>query len=181
MRQRLTPQGCRGGHELAGKYSKRKLRRLWSFVLIVVACLAALATVAAFHSGSIGSGFDYLAAAASCVAVVLAFTWPVRCRVITARRRECRNEAYGVLFGCHVRGHGFGKFFARLGLRREPERPKVVSRQQPAAASHWTPADALPIVITVAGGGAGICAFWFGLITTAAGVVSVVLAAAQLH
>jgi len=88
---------------LARKYSKRKLRRLWSFILIALACLAVLFAVAAFHSGSIGRAFDYLAAAGGSVAVVLAFTWPVRCRVITARGRECRNEAYGVLFGCYVR------------------------------------------------------------------------------
>ena len=128
---------------MARKYSKRKLRRLWSFILIALACLAVLFAVAAFHSGSIGRAFDYLAAAGGSVAVVLAFTWPVRCRVITARGRECRNEAYGVLFGCYVRGHRFGKFFARLGLHREQERRQVAGRQQTAAATHWNPADAL--------------------------------------
>jgi hypothetical protein len=32
--------------------------------------------------------------------------------------------------------------------------------------------DALAIAVTVAGGGMGLCAFWFGLISTAAGVAS---------
>jgi hypothetical protein len=150
-------------------------------VLILLAGLAAWGAVRSFQAGRPGLGLDSLAVAACSVAVVVAFTWRVQCSVITSRRRECRNDAYGVLFGCGATGHKLGKFRTRLGLRQEPAPIPAVARQHTATAHQWASDEVLPIVIAVAGGGIGICAFWFGLISTAAGVASVALAAVQLH
>jgi hypothetical protein len=163
------------------KRSKRKSRRASSAVLMVMACGFGVAAVAAFHAARLGRGFDFLGLTLGAVGMAVAFTWPVSCRVLTVRGRECRNEAGGVLFGCHAPGHKLAKFRARIGLRQTQARPPAAARQPVPAAHSWVPDEALPIVITVAGGAMGACAFWFGLITTATGVASVALAAAQLH
>jgi hypothetical protein len=164
------------------KLSKRKSRRRASGVLIFLAFLAVLGAIHFFRARTIGLGFDYLAFATCSVAATLVFVWPVQCRVITTRDRECKKEAYGVLFGCHVRGHGLGKFRARFGRRMEPTTSVATAAQSRAGSTRQlAPEEALAIVVTVAGGGMGLCAFWFGLISTAAGVASVALAAVQLR
>jgi hypothetical protein len=164
------------------KLSKRQSRQLWTYVLITAAVVSVVVAFQSFRLGMPGRGFDYLGWAIGCIGVVIAFTLPTQCRVITSRGGECRNRSYGVLFGCSgAAGHRFGKFFARVGLRRQPPSSHAAARQRAATGRQWAATDALPIVVTVAGGGMGICAFWFGLISTATGVASVALAAAQLH
>lgn len=147
----------------------------------MLAFVALVTAVESFRSDELRNGFGLLGLGLLCVSAMLAFTWPTRCRVITARGRECTKEAGGVLFGCSAGRHRYGKFAARLGLNGGSDHAQAQPRTQSAATHHLATEDALAIVVTVAGGGMGICAFWFGLISTAAGVASVALAAAQLH
>ena len=61
------------------------------------------------------SGIELIGWATVPLAVLLGFTWPVRCRVKTTSRRACGNWAYGFLFGCtKAAGHWKGKFFVQL-------------------------------------------------------------------
>jgi len=153
-----------------------------SAALLVAATVAVLYAIGAFRSDELRRGFDLSGDALFCLGIMLAFTLPVRCRVVTSKGGECKNEAYGVLFGCNRAGrHWSGKFAARLGPNRGSSRARPVPRQGAPTAHHLAPEEALAIVVTVAGGGMGVCAFWFGLIGTAAGVASVALSAAQLH
>jgi hypothetical protein len=85
------------------------------FLAIVV--LLILAVVVIRH-GDWLTGFKYIVWALIPLAIVLGFTWRVRCRVKTTRSTACGNEAYGLLFGCtRTAGHHWGKLRRRLGLQ----------------------------------------------------------------
>jgi hypothetical protein len=148
--------------------------------VILLAFLAVLGAVHSFRSDELLTGAEFACASAGLSGLAIAFTLPMRCRVVTTRGGECGNVAYGVLFGCTMAaGHWSGKFRARLGLpRHEPRRPPSVLHRGGTAG---VAAEALPIVITVAGGAGGVCAFWFALIGTASGVASFALAVTQVH
>jgi hypothetical protein len=58
------------------------------------------------------------------LALLLGFTLPVQCRVMTTRGTAYGNEAYGLLFGCNkAAGHWFNKFKARLYVQSNAETP----------------------------------------------------------
>ena len=126
------------------------------------------------------SGAELIGWAIIPLALVLGFTWPVRCRVKTARRKPCGNWAYGFLFGCpYTAGHRMGKFVVRLGLKRQDE-VKPVGRRRPAensVALNQPAPSSRPIRVTVEDGVLGKCGFWVGLIS---GIVSVAQAIISL-
>jgi hypothetical protein len=110
------------------------------------------------------------------LALLLGFTWPVRCRVKTTSRRACGNHAYGFLFGCtKVAGHWTGKFLVRLRLRTDETKP--VERRQPIgsdALMHQAAPQSQPIRVTVEDNGLGVCGFWIGVVSAVAAVIQVI-------
>jgi len=162
-----------------GKKSTLQRMRGASLGLIALALLAAYSAYQSFGTDQTRAGFEFAGAAIGLLAFPIAFTLPVQCRVATTSGNQCRRWAYGVLLGCRdVPGHMLGKFLVRLGLHPKSARPAVARTSGPAI---QVQADVASVVLTVADGGGGASAFWFGLIGTAAGVASFALAVAELH
>jgi hypothetical protein len=110
------------------------------------------------------------------LALLLGFTWPVRCRVKTTSRKACGNYAYGFLFGCtKVAGHWTGKFLVRLRLRLDEAKP-VERRQSTSsyALMHQAAPQSQPIRVTVEDNGFGVCGFWVGVVSAVAAVIQVI-------
>jgi hypothetical protein len=145
--------------------------------------------VAVFDHGHLKQGFGLLGFAALSVAAMLGFTLRARCRVITAKGSPCRNEAYGFLFGCDkAPGHKSTKLFARLGWERGSLKSSSLGQNVegnltlnvgPPSAKHMgtsnTQQEYQHILVTVPNAGMGVCAFWFGLISTLAAVTGVIV------
>lgn len=110
------------------------------------------------------------------LALLLGFTWPVRCKVKTTRRKACGNYAYGFLFGCcKTAGHWTGKFLVRLHL--QPGEVKPVERRQPGssrAQMHQGAPQSRPVKVTVEDNARSICGFWLSVICAVAAVVQVI-------
>ena len=89
--------------------SKRKNMQALSVLLfLVVACLVAVAVVNIKHH-DILTGTQLIAWSFVPLTLLLVFLWPTRCRVIEARSKPCRNDAYGFLFGCNRGGPTAGR------------------------------------------------------------------------
>lgn len=112
--------------------------------------------------------------------LLLTFIFPVRCRVTTTvRGTPCRRWSYGVLFGCRdIPGHWSAKFLARFNRNREA---RISSAPPTRRGEHMLAMEQQAITVTVEDGGIGTCTFWFALISTMAGVASVVLPIAGIH
>jgi hypothetical protein len=108
--------------------------------------------------------------------LLLVFTWPVRCKVKTTRRKACGNYAYGFMFGCtKAAGHWTGKFLVRLSLRSDEVKP--VERRQPAGGYtviHQASPQSQPVKVTVENDRLGVCGFWVGVVSAIAAVTQVI-------
>ena len=160
--------------------SKKKTRQQLSVICVSVSILALGASVTVFGHRDFRTGFACLGLATLSAVVLLGFTLPTRCRVITTRHEPCRNEAYGLVFGCSgAPGHKSAKFFARLGWRPDALRTNVPgghesSAYKYAAAAPSQSSEAQSIMVIVSSS-MGVCGFWFGFISTVAAVAAVVV------
>lgn len=159
--------------------SKRKTRRQLSLAFFSILAAAAALSVIQFGQSHLKDGFGLLGLAALSAAVLLGFTLPTRCRVITDKGRPCTKEAGGFLFGCHSGDHQLAKFFARVGWETERLRPVEHPRSAPSSrgrAMGVSPQQSEPqtFLITVPSS-MGVCGFWFGLISTLAAVAGVIV------
>ena len=162
---------------MARRSRKKNLQALSAFLFLAVAGLVT-AGVINVRDDDFLTGVQLIGWAFVPLAILLGFTWPVRCRVKTTRRTACGNNAYGLLFGCSKTvGHWTGKFLARIGLPRDD--PKPVERRQSAgnATTMYQPpslSQSQPIRVTVEDNGLGICGFWVGVVSALAGVLQVI-------
>jgi hypothetical protein len=152
------------------------MKALSAFLFIAVSCLVAAAALNIrrddFLTGSQLIGWAFVT-----LSVLLGFTWPTTCKVKTTRRKPCRNEAYGFLFGCgRTAGHFSNKFLVRLGLKRD--NAKEVERRQSSGDSvsmQQAASESKPIKVTVEDNGLGLCGFWVGAVSAVTGIIQVVI------
>ena len=157
--------------------SKSKNRRnLTAWLAVIAACLIIGASVAVQHQRFL-TAFGLTAWAFVPLTLLLAFTWPTRCRVTTTKAKPCKNESYGFLFGCTGHGHKLAKFFACLGFQKDATQQVQRSKPANAQALMYTPArESEPIKVTVEDGFRGVCAFWLSVIATIATIVQLLAA-----
>jgi hypothetical protein len=167
---------------MAQQSTIKSMRAVSAMLFLVVAGLIAAGVVKLRHDYFL-SGTELIGWAFVPLALLLGFTWPVRCKVMTTRRKACGNWAYGFLFGCNkVAGHWSGKFLVRLGLKRGEAKP--VERRQQAATSvamYQPTPQSNPIRVTVEDNALGVCGAWAGIVSAIAGLVQVVVAIIALH
>ena len=117
------------------------------------------------------------------LALILGFTLPVQCRVMTTRNTACGNEAYGFLFGCNkAAGHAFNKFRARLHLQSNASTP-IRHAKTPAssAAMYQLAPGPEPLRVTIVDTAFSRCGVWAGIVSAIAGVAGVIITAITLH
>jgi len=102
--------------------SMRSTARNVGLATLAIGAIALVISVELFRHGRIGTAFEFLAVFAFTVSGYFAFQVPAQCRVTTTRGHPCRNEAYGVLIGCHAGNHSRMKLYARLHLERAASR-----------------------------------------------------------
>jgi hypothetical protein len=98
---------------------------------------------------------------------------PTTCGVTTKKGYPCPNSTTGVLFGCgSARGHTWAKFFARFGIHRNVPRTSrpVHSRSAPGVAE----AEVRVEVSGIEEKTKEVITFWLTVVSTFAGVVSMV-------
>lgn len=155
------------------------MRTVSALLLLAVAGLITAGAVKLRHDYFL-SGTELIGWAIVPLALLLGFTWPVRCRVKTTRRKACGNWAYGFLFGCNqTAGHWTWKFLARLGRKRGSEVGPVERRQRSAntIAFNQSAPQSQPIRVTVEDSVLAKCGFWVGF---ASGIVAIIQAIISL-
>lgn len=80
--------------------SKRRLSRLWGYGVLLVVIIAWFGRV-------VGPG--WIAGLSVAVLLYALFQAPMWCRAQTREGGLCRNNAYGILFGCHLNEHKWQK------------------------------------------------------------------------
>lgn len=157
--------------------SKRKNRRAASVLLFLL--FAGLLTVGVVkvrqHDLVLGlqfGGWSFLP-----LALLLGFTLPVQCRVMTTRGTACGNEAYGLVFGCNkAAGHAFNKFRARLHLQSNAATPirHAKSAANVAVMYQITPgSESLRVAIDDTA--LSRCGVWAGIVSAVGTVAGVIL------
>lgn len=86
--------------------TKRNLARSWGYLLLAF-------VVYAWFGTSLGPGF--IAALSGAVVIFMFFQAPVWCCAETRKGEYCRNNAWGILMGCHLKQHKWQKF--RMAFR----------------------------------------------------------------
>jgi len=152
----------------------KTMRTLSALLVLAVACLVT-AGVAKLRHDDFLTGTELIGWASVSLTLLLGFTWPVRCKVKTTKRKACGNWAYGFLFGCaKVAGHRIEKFRVRLRFAHDDVKP--VGRRQPKGsyALNQPVPRSEPMKVTVEDGVRGICAFWITAVSAVASVVQVI-------
>jgi hypothetical protein len=151
------------------------MRAISALLVLVVVGLATAGAVKLRHNDFL-TGMQLIGWVLIPLALLLGFTWPVRCKVKTTRRKACGNYAYGFLFGCtKAAGHWTGKFLVRLRLQADEIKP--VGRRQSTssyALMHQTGPQSQPIRVTVEDNGLGVCGFWVSVVSAVAAVIQVI-------
>lgn len=114
------------------------------------------------------------------LALVLGFTLPVQCRVMTTRGTACGNEAYGLLFGCNkAAGHALNKVRARLHMQSYAATPIQHAKhtERLAMMYHIAPGSQ-PLRVTIDDTTLSRCGIWAGIVSAFAAVVAVILTVA---
>jgi hypothetical protein len=146
------------------------MQALSALLFLAVLCLV-IAGVTKIRNHDLLAGTQLIASMFIPLFFLLGFTWRTTCKVKTTRSKPCGNEAYGFLFGCNKTvGHFLGKFLVRLGLQRDAVRH--VERSY--AVTYDTTSQVRPIKVTIEDNGLGVCGFWVGVISAAAGVIQVI-------
>jgi len=154
----------------------KSMRTVSALLLLAVSGLVAAGTVKLRHDYFL-SGAELIGWGIVPLALLLGFTWPVRCRVKTTSRKACGNWAYGFLFGCtKTAGHCTLKFLVQLGLKRRDE-AKPVERQSSAntVAFNQPAPQPQPIKVAVEDSVLAKCGFWVGFASGIVGLIQAVI------
>jgi hypothetical protein len=154
----------------------KTMKAVSAALALAVAVLVAIGVNAMRH-WDILTGWKLIAWALVPLAILLVFTFPVRCKVKRTNGLACGQWAYGLLFGCvRVAGHWHEKFAARLRLPQKEVKP--VERRQPTgvyALNYQPPRRAQQqLRVTVEGGILSICGFWVSVVSMIAAVIPVI-------
>lgn len=160
--------------------SKRRNRRAATAFLLLVAVVLMTIAIVKIRQDAILTGLELGAWAFVPLALIIGFTYPVQCRVMTTRGSACGNEAYGLLFGCNkAAGHAFNKFRARLHLQSNASTP--IRHAKPTANSammYQIASGPEPLRVTIVDTALSRCGVWAGIVSAAAGVAAVILTVA---
>ncbi len=159
---------------MARRSKRQNMKALSALLFLAVAGLVT-AGVIKLRQDYLLTGTELIGWAFVPLTILLGFTFPARCKVKTGRRKPCKNDSYGFLFGCNRYGHWKEKFLVRLGWRREA---KPVERRQPKGsyALAYQPApQSQPVRVTVEDNGLGVCGFWVGVVSAVASVIQVIV------
>lgn len=160
--------------------SRRKNRRAASAGLFLLAAGLIALAVARVRQHEIFTGLQLGAWSFLPLALLLGFTLPVQCRVMTTRGTACGNEAYGLLFGCNkAAGHAFNKFRARLHLQSNAATP--IQHAKPTAnlaVSYQIAPGSKPLRVTIDDTALSRCGVWAGIVSAVAAVAGVILTVA---
>jgi hypothetical protein len=166
---------------MARQSTIKSMRTVSALLLLAVAGLITAGTAKLRHDYFL-SGTELIGWALVPLALILGFTWPVRCRAKTTSRKACGNWAYGFLFGCtKTAGHWTGKFRAQLGLKRGSE-AKPVERRQPSPNTVVLNQPAprpQTIKVTVEESALTKCGFWVGFVSGILGIIQAVISLAH--
>lgn len=162
------------------RLSKRRNRRAASALLFLMAAGLMTLAVAKIRQHEILAGLKFGAWSFLPLALLLGFTLPVQCRVMTTRGTACGNEAYGLLFGCNrAAGHAFNKFRARLHLQSNAATP--VRHAKPVTNStvmYQVAAEPAPLRVSIDDTALSRCGVWAGIISAVGTVAGVILTVA---
>jgi hypothetical protein len=154
----------------------KTMRAVSTVLFLAVAGLVAVGIDQMRH-WDILTGWELIAWSLVPVAILLAFTLPVECRVKRTNGLACGHWAYGLLFGCfRTPRHWREKFAARLQLPHKEVKP--VERRQPTgsyALNYQPPPQRQDIKVTVEDGRLGICGFWVSVVAMIAAVIPVIV------
>ena len=160
--------------------SKRENRRAASAILVLLVAGSIAVAVGKVRQHEVLIGAQFAAWAFLPLGLLLGFTLPVQCRVMTTRGTACGNEAYGLLFGCNkVAGHAFNKFRARLHLQSNSATP--IRHAKPTAnlaVMYHITARSEPLRVTIADTAVSRCGIWAGVVSAVGTVVGVILTVA---
>lgn len=157
--------------------SKRKNRRAISAFLFLLTAVSIAIAVSKVRQGEAFIGVQFGAWAFLPLALLLGFTLPVQCRVMTTRGTACGNEAYGLLFGCNkAAGHWFNKFKARLYWQSNAETPiRHAKPTTDVAVMHQITPGQTPLKVTIDDTALSRCGVWAGIVSAVAGVAGVII------
>jgi hypothetical protein len=162
---------------MARQSTLKPMRTVSALLLLAVASLIAAGIVKLRHDHVL-SGSELIGWAIVPLALTLGFTWPVRCRAKTTKRKACGNWAYGFLLGCpKTPGHWTGKFLAQLGSKRGGEAEPAGRRRSSENTSVFNQAapQSQPIKVTVEEGALAKFGFWIGFISGIVGVIQTII------
>ena len=86
--------------------TKKLLRQMWGYILVIVVAYGWFGT-------TMGPGV--LASLSGVIVLYTLFQAPMWCCAPTRQNEPCRNNAYGILVGCHLRQHKWQKL--RMAVR----------------------------------------------------------------
>jgi hypothetical protein len=162
--------------------SKRRNRRTASALLFLFALGLIGLAISRVRQHEILAGIQFGAWSFLPIGLLLGFTLPVQCRVMTTRSTACGNEAYGLLFGCNkTAGHAFNKFRARLRLQSKAATP--IRHAKPTANStvmYQVSEGPEPLKVSIADTALSRCGVWAGIVS-AVGTVAGVILTVGLH
>jgi hypothetical protein len=156
--------------------SKRRNRRAATTLLFLISLALVATAVAKLKEHEILTGIELLGWAFLPLGLILGFTMPVQCRVMTTRGTACGNEAYGLLFGCNKAGHAFNKFRARLHLQSNAA--TAIRHARPVAdvgVMYHLPPGSEPLKVSIADTVLSRCGVWAGIISAAGTLIGVIL------
>lgn len=161
---------------MARQSTVKTMKTISALLIVIVAGLIA-AGVAKLRHDYLLAGTQLVGWAFVPLAILLGFTWPVRCKVKKTNRKACGNWAYGFLFGCtKAAGHWTGKFLVRLGLKGDEAKP--VESRKPAgsyAVSYQPAPQSKSQKMTVEDSRLSVCASWAGIVSAVVGVVQAII------
>ena len=162
--------------------TKRSQMQATSVLLGLTVIVLEILVVAQLRHRAFHMAFIAEAWALGFLAILLAWTWPTKCRVIgVSTKRACPNEAFGFLFGCRKAPHFWDKFLARIRLGdREIVKPtERRPRAQPTTryASLPLPSDSVPqhVRVTIEEGFRDKCGWWISVGAAVATVIQTIV------
>lgn len=166
--------------ESVSRTSRRRNRRAASAVFFLLAAVSMAVAVAKLRHHEIATGLQFGAWSFLPLGLLLGFTLPVQCRVMTTRGTACGNEAYGLLFGCNkAAGHALNKLRARLHLQSSAATPiRHAKPTAPIAAMYHIAPGSQPLRVTIDDTALSRCGVWAGIISAVATVAGVILTVA---
>ena len=157
--------------------SKRRSRRATTAFLFLIAVGLMAAAIINVRRNQVPTGVELGALAFLPLALILGFTLPVQCRVMTTRGTACGNEAYGFLFGCNkAAGHAFNKLRARLHLQSKASTPiRHAKPTADVAVMYQIAPGPGPLKVSIVDSALSRCGVWAGIVSAATGIAGVII------